>query len=322
VAHDELSNASPGPDPRHWLIIGAGGQVGGALVAAGPRGRVTGTERHRSSSPSLDLQRVATDPVGVDAFLRAMGPTIVVIAAGMTDVERCEDDPDAAWRVNCESPGLLARVAHGLGARTVYYSTEYVFDGRSGPYDEASSPAPLSVYGTSKLAGELAVLEGDPDALIIRTTVVYGPERQGKNFAYRVAGVLRTGSRLAVPCDQISTPTYNRDLAAATIELVDAGVTGIVHVTGPARVDRAVFARELAGAAGLDGSRIDGRPTADLGQRAPRPLDAGLVSTRGASAAVLPPMRTTRDAVDHWLRHPSGRPWPAVQGGDLRERRP
>jgi len=278
-----------------------------------PGSTVTGTERTSPAGPTLDLTRVAVDAIGVQRMLRSIEPTVVVIAAGMTDVERCEDDGDAAWRVNCESPGVLARLTHDLGGRTVYYSTEYVFDGRGGPYDEAAPTAPLSVYGTSKLAGEIAVLEGDPDALVIRTTVVYGPERQGKNFAYRVASVLRAGERLAVPADQVSTPTYNRDLARATVELVEAQVTGIVHVAGPQRLDRAAFAQELAAAVGLDRDLVDGCPTADLGQRARRPLDAGLVSNREASAAALRSMRPTTQAVADWLAHPTGRPWPAVR---------
>src|SRR4030095_11997232 len=126
--------------------------------------------------------------------------------------------------VNCEGPGALAAAAASSGARTVYLSTEYVFDGTDGPYGEDAVGRPLSVYRRGKLEGEHAVQEADPAALVLRTTVVYGPEAHGRNFAYQLADRLGRGEAMRVPGDQVSSPTYNRDLADALVALVDTGV--------------------------------------------------------------------------------------------------
>src|SRR5205823_11367014 len=102
--------------------------------------------------------------------------------AGLTHVDYYEDHRDEAMRVNRDAPALAARAAARHGSGFVYYSTEYVFDGVAGPYAESDATNPVSVYGESKLAGERAVQEGNPRTVIVRTTVVYGPEPQEKNF--------------------------------------------------------------------------------------------------------------------------------------------
>ena len=130
-------------------------------------------------------------------------------------MDRCETEVDECQHWNAEVPGALAQ--RGAGARRfVYFSTDYVFDGTGGPYGEDDPVGPISAYARSKLAGERAVLETDPTALVVRTTVVYGPEPQGKNFVAQLRGRLGRGERLRVPQDQVSTPTYNVDLAART----------------------------------------------------------------------------------------------------------
>jgi dTDP-4-dehydrorhamnose reductase len=236
-------------------------------------------------------------------------PRTVVIAAAATNVDRCESEPAMANAVNATAPAALARAAHRIGAKTVFVSTEYVFDGEAGPYDEDAEPRPLSVYGSSKAAGEQAVLSADPDAIVVRTTVVYGPERQGRNFAYRLAGHLRAGKVLRVPSDQISTPTYNRDLATALVQLAQSSLRGIVHVAGPCLLGRDGFAVEVAREAGLDGTLIESVKTASLSQVARRPLRAGLISRR-ANEWGSHPVRGTAAAVADWRGDTYGLTWP------------
>jgi dTDP-4-dehydrorhamnose reductase len=302
------------------LVIGAAGQVGGALLEAldarGERAVGTVSRVARAGCDVFDLAAAGDDPSIARDLLARHRPAVVLIAAGLTHVDRCEDEPDLARRINRDGPAALAAAARGLGARTVYYSTEYVFDGAGGPYREDDPPAAVSVYGESKLAGELAVAAADPDALILRTTVVYGPEQQGKNFCYQLAARLGAGERMRVPDDQVSTPTYNRDLAAATLALLDRGSGGVVHVAGPDCIDRATFARRVAARVGLDPSRIDAVPTSSLGQRARRPLRAGLATGRLEALGLA--LRGVEAAVDHWLAHPGGRPWLAVAGDPAR----
>ena len=192
----------------------------------------------------------------------------------------------------------------------MYYSTEYIFDGGDGPYSETDTAQPISAYGLSKLEGERAILESDPQALVLRTTVVYGPEGEQKNFAYQLAARLGAGERMRVPDDQVSTPTYNRDLAETSVCLVEAGAAGVFHVTGTERLNRFEFAQRFARAAGLDESLLDPVPTSELGQRARRPLTAGLKIDKLLDTLPGLRMRTVEEAISHWLRHPRGKPWP------------
>ena len=124
------------------------------------------------------------------------------------------------------------------------------------------------------------MLAEHPEALILRTTVVYGPDRNAKNYLYSVVRNLRQGRRMRVPEDQISTPTYNRDFVGATCALVAADACGIYHVCGPELLGRMVFAREIARLLGLNADLLEAVRTAELGQRAPRPLRAGLLTEK------------------------------------------
>jgi len=259
---------------RPVLVVGGSGQVGGALLAeASRRGiAVTGTF-HANARPGLVPWDGTLD--AFDALVAEVQPGFVIYAAGVAHVDRCETEGGECDRWNARVPGELARRCGGA-RRFIYFSTDYVFDGVGGPYGEDDPVGPLSAYARSKLAGERAVLGADPTALVVRTTVVYGPEPQGKNFVAQLRGRLGRGERMRVPRDQVSTPTYNVDLAARTLQLVLQGASGVWHVAGPDVLDRYAFARLAAAAFGLDASLLDAVPTPSLGQAAPRPLKGGL----------------------------------------------
>eukprot|EP00931_Biecheleriopsis_adriatica_P083882 TRINITY_DN57571_c0_g1_i1.p1 TRINITY_DN57571_c0_g1~~TRINITY_DN57571_c0_g1_i1.p1 ORF type:complete len:198 (+),score=26.94 TRINITY_DN57571_c0_g1_i1:89-595(+) len=152
---------------------------------------------------------------------------------------------------------------------------------------------------------EARVLEIDPSALILRTTVVYGPERQGKNFIYQLCKKLMAEDVVRVVTDQISTPTYNRDLAVLTRLLVEAGACGIFNACGEELLSRYDFAVHAAESLGLDASCIEPCLTADLKQRARRPLKAGMRMEKAISflGGRFRP-RTVRKAIEDWISHP------------------
>jgi dTDP-4-dehydrorhamnose reductase len=262
------------------LVIGASGQVGAALcarlaacghAAVGTHARVplAGTRR-------LDF----TDLAATERLIAETAPDWVFCPAGLTAVDYCEEHAEEAFRANRDAPATAARAAARLGAPFVFYSTEYVFDGTGGPYGEHDPVHPLSVYGRSKLEGERAALTANPRALAVRTTVVYGPEPQGKNFVYQLLRHGRARQPMRVPTDQRSSPTYNADLAAVSIELVERAISGIVHVAGPQVLDRHAFALQACAAFELDPAFVTPVTTAELRQRAARPLAAGLRSER------------------------------------------
>lgn len=258
------------------LVIGASGLVGGyLLVVLAERGhRVWGTFRSSRAPHLVPLD--VLDREGVTSVVRRLRPDVVFHPAAIADVEWCERHPDESFRVNVTGLGHVIDAAVSAEARVVYFSTEYVFDGSAGPYSEEDAPHPLSVYGRHKLAGEAMVLERVPGGLALRTTVVYGWERRGKNFVQRLMAELGAGRQVRVPVDQVSSPTYVVDLVEAACELAERGCAGVYHVAGTQRADRHTFALAVAETFGLDRRLIVGVPTADFGQKAPRPLRAGL----------------------------------------------
>lgn len=263
------------------VVVGASGQIGGWLshrLRAGNH-EVIGTY---ASVPFPGLIHLdAADAITSSRLLREQRPDVVFYPAGFTWVDGCERDPARARASNVDQPLSLAREAAELGARFVYLSTDYVFDGATGPDSESTIPRPLSVYGQAKRDAEIALGQQLGDAaLIVRTCWVFGPERQGKNFAYQVVRALRDQKPVVCPTDQISTPSYGPDVAAAIVALVERQESGVIHVAGPDVMTRPDFARKIAEAFGLDTSLIVGRSTAELAQVAPRPLHGGLRTPR------------------------------------------
>ncbi len=266
------------------LILGAGGQVGRALVAALP----DATALRRAE---FDITR--PEPTGVDWAAY----DTVINAAAYTDVDGAEtpDGRVAAWRANATGPAVLARIARAYQLTLVHLSTEYVFDGRAEePYAEDAPIAPLSAYGASKAAGDAAVCGVDRHYLV-RPTWVVG---SGKNFVATMLGLAGRGIEPTVVADQIGRLTFAADIAAAIVHLcLTDAAPGSYHVTGGgepaswADVARAVFT--LSGHAEL---RITDTTTADYfatkPTAAPRPLNGVLDCTRAEKAGVpLPDWR-------------------------------
>jgi dTDP-4-dehydrorhamnose reductase len=232
----------------------------------------------RVASPrtvALDL----ADLAGVSRFVEA-GADCVFFPAALTWVDRCEAEPAEAMLVNRDAPATAARAAARQGASIVFYSTEYVFDGERGDYTEDDTPSPTSVYGRSKLEGERAVLEANPRAVVLRTSVVYGPDPQNKNFVAQLCRRLTAGEEMRVPVDQVSCPTYNADLAAASVEMVERNLGGVIHAAGPEAMDRVSFARLACEVFGLDARGVVPVVTAELRQPARRPLSGALRTDR------------------------------------------
>jgi dTDP-4-dehydrorhamnose reductase len=282
------------------IVIGGSGQIGGWLLhSLATRGHEAVGTFCTVAYPGLEHLDGA-DLAASAAWLRERRPDVVFFPAGFTWVDGCEKDPDKARGANLHQPLNLARVAAEVGARFVYFSTDYIFDGTKGPYAEDATPNPLNVYGLAKLEAEqaLSALLGDR-LLIARTSWVFGPERQGKNFAYQLVKTLRAGKGLTVPIDQVSSPSYGPDVAEASVRLVEAGASGVYHVVGPEVMSRLAFARAIATAFDLDASLIQGKTTAEIGQGAPRPLDGGLLAPR-LEAALPGLMKPLDRSLEHF----------------------
>ena len=263
------------------VVIGGSGQIGGWLLRclADAGHDAVGTY---ATVPTVGLVRLdASDRFGAADWIRSQRPDVVFYPAGFTWVDGCERDRARAFAANCDEPLNLARAVADTSARFVYFSTDYVFDGTSGPNDESDLPNPLSVYGTAKLAAERDLMNELGDlALVVRTSWVFGPERQGKNFAYQLVRSLKSRTPIVCPIDQVSNPSYGPDVARATVALVEATAHGLIHVVGPEVMGRVAFAQAIADAFDLDGTLVEGKMTAEFAQGAPRPLQGGLKTTR------------------------------------------
>lgn len=277
---------------RGPLIIGSGGMLGGAVEIA-CRQRGSAAEAIRGAH-ELDI----TDRDQVTRCLKERRPAVVINAAGYTDVDGAEREPDAADRVNRAGPEHLARAARDAGALLVHFSTEYVFDGRAQrPYRVDDPPNPLSAYGRSKLAGERAIADSGCRHLIIRTSWLYA--ERGRNFVRTILDLARSRPELEVVDDQVGRPTYAADLASITLELIEHGATGIVHAANDGQCSRFELARAAVGLAGLE-CRVRPCTTARMPRPAARPA-FGVLDLSATVALVGRP-----------------RPWPDALAGCVR----
>jgi dTDP-4-dehydrorhamnose reductase len=222
-------------------IFGATGLLGQALMRRWKTDEVTGL-----GSKDADLRDAQT----VSEVVRATEPDWIVLAAAYTDVDGCETNRDLAFDVNCRGALNVARAASQHGARLLFLSTDYVFDGvNTRPYETDSSRAPRSVYGRSKAAAEIQLLEILPHCLIVRTSWLFGVG--GKCFPKTILELAVSRPAIDVVNDQRGSPTYAVDLADAIIELCRKDAQGIVHVTNRGECSWFEFATEIVSRAGL-----------------------------------------------------------------------
>lgn len=264
------------------LIIGASGQVGEHLVRAAS---LAGFETFGTyySHPVEGMQQLdVRSRKEVQSLIMNVRPAVVYLPASLTNVDYCERHPEKGYAANVIGVCNVVQAVNDIGAKLVYFSSDYIFDGEAGPYREDDPVNPICEYGRQKVIAEHYVALHVRDYLIVRTTVVYGWERQRKNFICRLLSTLEGGDILRVPVDQVGNPTYAPNLAQAVIELACSDAKEVYHVVGPERINRYEFACEAARVFGLDTGLIKGIPTCELGQVAPRPLNAGMVVEKAA----------------------------------------
>jgi dTDP-4-dehydrorhamnose reductase len=193
------------------LLTGATGQVGWELLETlKPLGEVVAPAR-----AEMDLANAAS----VRETIRAVRPRWIVNPGAYTAVDKAESEPELAYAINAEAVRVMGREAEAIGAGVLHFSTDYVFDGsRNAPYSETDATGPVSVYGASKLAGEKALTESGVGHLVCRTSWVYGA--RGKNFLLTILKLARDRETLRVVADQRGAPTWSRDLAKMTAEVI------------------------------------------------------------------------------------------------------
>lgn len=264
-----------------WLVTGSAGQVGTDLVT---QLTSAGQFVHAVDADELDI----TDGASVDAAVSEVQPHVIVNAAAYTNVDGAEADEDTAHLVNAAGPAFLATAAARAGARLLHLSTDYVFSGEaSRPYEVDDAPDPQSVYGRTKLAGEVAVREILPDASwVVRTSWVYG---RGANFVRTMIGLEQQRDTVSVVDDQWGSPTSSASLARGLIELVTSDVdAGIYHCTNTGHTTWYAFARAVFEELGADPERVRPIATAEYPTAAARPSYSVLSDARWRAAGLRP----------------------------------
>jgi dTDP-4-dehydrorhamnose reductase len=227
-----------------------------------------------------DFEYLSCDLTDSDAVGRAMTaarPEVVVHTASMTEVDACERSPDAAWAANTVAAANVARHARASSAHLVHVSTDYVFDGQDGPYDEEARPNPSGVYARTKWLGEEAVRLLAGSWAIARTAVVYGyPPSQRPNFGSWLLGTLREGKTARLFVDQYVSPSLALNVAEQLAELVERRLSGFWNIAGAEVVNRMQFGEALADVFGLDRRLLVPSKLADAGMASPRPPRSGL----------------------------------------------
>ncbi|MGI5837285.1 MAG: SDR family oxidoreductase, partial [Chloroflexota bacterium] len=219
-----------------------------------------------------------TDPDAVRALMLRTQPEAVIHTAAFTAVDACESQKELSWRVNVEGTANVAKVCAETSTRLVHVSTEYVFDGESGPYTEDDTPHPISHYGLTKLESEKAVREQCSDWVIGRTTVLFGHAPNVRpSFVAWLVDKLSRGERVKIVDDQVGSPTLADNLAQMLLALLDSDRRELYNTVGDTVIDRYAFSVMAARLFQLDTGLIDRIKTSDLNQPAPRPLRAGLI---------------------------------------------
>ncbi len=285
--------SAPGP----LLLLGPRGQVGWQLRRAlSTLGRVVTAGRSGADEP-LDLE----DTRALERLLYRVRPALLVNAAAHTAVDRAEEEPERAHRINAEAPGVMGRVAAEAGFPVVHYSTDYVFPGRgSAPLDEQAPTGPLGAYGRSKLEGERRLLDSGADCLIFRLAWVY--DGRGRNFLLTMRRLMAEREEIGVVADQIGSPTWARQIAGATAQVLarcrtpqggfrfgDRG--GLYHMAAAGRASWHEFACAIAEGLGT-GCRVRPITTAEYPVPAARPAWSVLDCSRLE--------RTFGVAIPHW----------------------
>ncbi len=274
------------------LITGASGQLGCELKEVLKAEQLT-----LADLPEFDVTKS-----DIEERIVSARPAVVIHAAAYTDVDGAEREPERAMAVNADGTERVAKAAAKAGARFIYLSTDYVFDGRKGtPYLEIDEPNPLSVYGRSKFEGERLALACCPRAVILRTAWLYGTH--GKNFVKTIMKLALEQQELRVVADQRGCPTYARDLAVAIAKLIKLDTSNLgprtLHLAGAGDCTWHEFACEIVSLMGSS-AKVHPITTAESNRKARRPPYAVLANTILAKNGIELPH--WKDALGRFMR--------------------
>ncbi len=275
------------------LITGARGQLGRDIEDN--FNKIEGCRVISFGREEMDVTQLNN----VQELVAANAPDVVIHSAANTNVDGCELEPDNAYRVNTLGSRNMAVASEKVGAKLVYVSTDYVFDGTSQyPYTEFDTTNPISVYGKSKLAGEKYVAGFSSKYFIVRTSWLYG--EHGNNFVKTMLRLAKEKTELNVVDDQVGSPTYTKDLARFIVDLVQTDLFGTYHATNTGSCSWFQFAKAIFQMSGLSHIKVKPGTTSELNRPAPRPAYS-VLDHYCIRLEELPDLRLWEEALQEYL---------------------
>jgi dTDP-4-dehydrorhamnose reductase len=279
------------------LVTGASGLYGSKLaeIATARNYEVYSGYSRDQPAYGTSIQFDVSDKNRVEDVFKEIDPEVVVHAAALTDVDKCEINKELAWKINVKGTRNIVEAVKATNVFLVYISTDYVFNGEKGRYKEADQPDPINYYGLTKLKAEEIVTDFADECCIARASVVYGstPAAGKVNFALWVLNKLKRNEQARIVTDQWNSPTLNINMAEMTLEIIKRKLTGTFHLCGATRINRYDFAKQIASSFNLDSNLICPATSAEFSWAAKRPRDSSLDTAKTQQTLKNKPLQIT-----------------------------
>jgi len=277
------------------LITGGSGLLGSKVAALTVQNgyNTFSTYNNHAAIHGAPLKLDICNKRAVNEAFDKIKPEAIVHAAALTNVDKCEEDKDLAYKVNVEGTRNIIEASERHNAFLVYVSTDYVFSGEKGMYKETDEPNPINHYGFTKLEAENAVEASDTEWCITRPSVIYGstPAAGKVNFALWILNKLRNNEPIKIITDQWVSPTLNTSLAEMILETIEKRHTGIYHLSGATPINRYDFATKIAETFQLDKKIISKAKSSDMNWHAKRPRNTSLNVEKASNTLDKKPLK-------------------------------
>ena len=274
---------------KRILIIGSNGMLGQSLTTHFMFNKqvelMCASFENESFYESVEYKKIdMTSAKDVKELIKNFCPDYIINSAAYTNVDGCESEKELSWAINVTGVENIIKYTRACGGHLIHISSDYIFDGKNGPYTEDEKPNPISHYGKEKLAAENVIIASGIKHTIIRTNVLYGATQFGRpDFVKWVYNSLSEKKSIKIVQDQYNNPTYIDDLSSAIAKVIEFNKEGIFNIGGAEVLSRLDFTYKIADYFGLDKSLITPILTSDLNQPALRPLNSGLVNLKAVT---------------------------------------
>ena len=274
-----------------YLVTGSSGLIGSQLVFDLEQSGETVYSCYNDTKPlhgipvELDLLNLEE----ISKTFQKLQPNVVIHLAALTDVEKCESESKLAYLINSKATELIAKESKQIKCFLVYLSTDYVFDGKKGFYDETDSPNPINQYGKTKLDGEKAVKTLCTSWSILRTSTPFGNHSKKKTFPVWIVENIKNNNKLNIIEDQFTSPTFVPNLSKMIQEVIKRKLEGVIHLSGSSRISRYDFAKMIVNKLNLDSSLLTSVKIDSMKWKAKRPSDSSFNVSKAESTLTQKP---------------------------------